>query len=170
MLNNLLDLDKLEQQAMRSAPIEFDLPSMVEDLLNEMQPLAKKGQGLVYWHEGGQSLVFLDQGMVNNILTNLVSNAIKYSPPGSTITLRTQMDQAGVTISVEDEGVGIPKEEQELLFERFFRGSNVVGSKGIGLGLPIVKEYLELMGGSITVTSETGRTLFVVTLPRRMKP
>jgi signal transduction histidine kinase len=168
MLNNLLDLDKLEQQAMRSTPSEFDLPAMIEDLLNEMQPLAKKGQDLVYWHEGGESLVFLDQGMVNNILTNLVSNAIKYSAAGSTITLRTQLHQGGVTISVEDEGVGIPKEEQELLFERFFRGSNVVTSKGIGLGLPIVKEYLQLMGGSISFTSDMGSTVFVVTLPRRM--
>jgi signal transduction histidine kinase len=106
--------------------------------------------------------------MVSNILTNLLSNAIKYSPLGSSITLHTRLDHQTVSITVEDDGVGIPKNEQKMLFDRFFRGSNVEPSQGTGLGLPIVKQYLDLLGGSIDFTSVPGHTVFTVTLPRRL--
>jgi signal transduction histidine kinase len=168
LLNNLLDLEKMERQDLLCTPTEFDLVQLGEDQLSEMRALAKEGQRLVHVHGAEDGTVCLDRSMVNNILTNLLSNAIKYSPPGATITLHTGLNNGQASLSVEDEGVGIPQEEQEMLFDRFFRGSNVDSSQGTGLGLPIVKQYLELMGGTISFTSVPGRTVFHVVLPRRM--
>lgn len=169
MLNDLLDLEKLEREGLRCKPIEFDLGQLAEDLVNALRPTAKLGQSLVLVHNAADLSVVLDYDLVNNILTNLVSNAIKYSPEDATITIYTGSGPDAATVAVEDRGIGIPKEEQEFLFERFFRGSNVNSSHGTGLGLPIVKEYLNILGGKIDFTSVPGHTVFTVTLPRRME-
>ena len=138
MLSNLLDLEKLEQEELHCKPVEFDLVQLCDDLMNEMRPLAKIEQCLVHVVDAEERAVTLDYSMVHNILTNLLSNAIKYSPAGATITLHTTLDLDTATLSVEDEGVGIPLEDQKLMFDRFFRGSNVEASQGTGIGLSIV--------------------------------
>ena len=101
------------------------------------------------------------------MITNLVTNAVKYSPEQAPIELSTRIGNGMLTITVEDRGMGIPKEDQQHLFERFFRGSNVMTVQGTGLGLHIVKRYLDLLGGTISFVSEPGRTVFTVQLPQR---
>jgi signal transduction histidine kinase len=97
---------------------------------------------------------------------NLVSNAIKYSPENSTIQLRTDVRKKELVVEIQDQGIGIPKEDQKHLFERFFRAHNVTNVQGTGLGLNIVKRYLDLIGGRIDFSStENVGTVFVVTLP-----
>ncbi|NDF96704.1 MAG: ATP-binding protein, partial [Proteobacteria bacterium] len=87
-------------------------------------------------------------------MINLISNAIKFSPEKATIWVLSENTGNKISISVKDEGLGIPEEDKKHLFERFFRGKNVVNIQGTGLGLHIVSRYIDLMGGSIEVQSE----------------
>jgi signal transduction histidine kinase len=108
--------------------------------------------------------------MLSNLLANLVTNAIKYSPEGKPVHLSTAVVDGRLRITVADQGMGIPAEDQQHLFDRFFRGSNASTIQGTGLGLNLVKRYLELMGGTISFNSEPGSTQFTVDLPQNMKP
>lgn len=168
LLNEVLDMEKLEQHALVRSIIEFDLIQLVRSVLSEMRPLLRDGQELVFFCNEKECTVQLDPRMVRNILTNLLSNAIKYSPAGGTITTRLGIDAHAVHIAVEDSGIGIPAEEQGLLFERYFRGSNATAIQGTGLGLPIVKQYLALLDGTISFNTIPGRTVFDIRLPRNV--
>jgi signal transduction histidine kinase len=100
------------------------------------------------------------------MLRNLLSNGIKYSPPGSQVLLELVFERDAVVFRVSDQGIGIPSADQTKLFNAFFRGSNVGTTAGVGLGLLIVKECVDLHGGEILVESEVGvGTKFTVTLP-----
>jgi signal transduction histidine kinase len=87
-------------------------------------------------------------------MINLISNAIKFSPEKATIQVLSENNGNKIIISVKDEGLGIPEDDMKHLFERFFRGKNVVNIQGTGLGLHIVSKYIDLMGGTIDVQSE----------------
>ena len=94
---------------------------------------------------------------------NLLSNAIKFSPENSLIEVTSSVSNQNIQLSVRDKGMGISPEDQEKLFERFFRASNAVNIQGTGLGLHIVKKYAEMMHGSITCKSEQGEgTEFII--------
>jgi signal transduction histidine kinase len=136
-----------------------------------MLSLSKKGQQILYQHRGKEAEVLLDQELVRNILINLLSNAIKYSPSDREIHVLTEVGASHIQLSVMDRGIGIPETDKRHLFERFFRANNATTIPGTGLGLNIVKRYLDLMGGTIEFESEenTGTT-FKVTLPREIKP
>jgi signal transduction histidine kinase len=106
----------------------------------------------------------LDCNLAKNILINLISNAIKYSPEGEPILVETSIQGDTVRISVTDQGMGIPDVEQKHLFDRFFRASNAANTtQGTGLGLYIVQRYAEMMGGSVGFKSkvEEGSTFWV---------
>jgi signal transduction histidine kinase len=108
-----------------------------------------------------------DKRGFERILVNLLSNAAKYSPEGSPIRVSATTDNGDATVAVHDEGIGIPVEEQPLVFERFYRGSSVPGKRGTGVGLSIVRRYVELLGGEVSVESQPGRgSRFQFTLPR----
>jgi PAS domain S-box-containing protein len=107
-----------------------------------------------------------DERVLRQILSNLLSNAIKYSPKGGTILFSLACKEKEAIFHIKDEGIGIPLEDQRLLFEPFHRGANVDSISGTGLGLTIVKNCVDLYGGSLTFTSEPGKgTTFTVTLP-----
>jgi len=100
------------------------------------------------------------------VFSNLLSNAIKYSPGGGLIEISAAKEQASVVLTVEDHGLGIPKQDFDRLFERYFRGSNVSGIIGTGVGLYLVKMVVELHGGRIVVESSEGSgSTFTVRLP-----
>ena len=165
ILNDFLSLDKLDAGRIESRPTSFSLADLAKDLTQDMQSLAKKGQRIVHEHRG-ETKVSLDQEILRNVLINLLSNALKYSPEDAAIRFTTEADGARVVIAVIDEGIGIPEAERKHLFERFFRARNASTVPGTGLGLNIVKRYLDLMGGAIECTSkENAGTTFVVTLP-----
>lgn len=170
MLNDFLSLDKLEQGAVGCSPEEIDVVHLSIELIEELRSLAKPGQEIEYDHLGHERMAFQDRTMLHNALSNLLSNAIKYSPENKRIDLRTTIADGQLTIRVSDEGIGIPLEDQQHLFERFFRASNAFTVQGTGLGLNIVRKYLDLMGGSITYQSTPGEgTVFLVTLAQRYK-
>jgi len=169
LLNDFLSLEKLEEGVVRNEPVRTDLMKLAEEAIQDMEEECKDGQQMALEVSGNVREVFLDQQLLRNILNNLLSNAIKYSPGGSLVRIRLEFAGDLVIFAVADQGIGIPPEEQEHLFERFFRAKNTTGISGTGLGLSIVKKYLDLMGGTISVESrpETGST-FTITLPAKV--
>jgi two-component system sensor kinase FixL len=165
ILNDFLSLSKLEEGKTKHQPMYFSLEDFAQEVAEEMEEaVSKLGQKIVYQHIGTEDQVFLDKKLLNNVLINLLSNAIKYSDNNKHIELTTEINPEEIKISVQDYGIGIPKNEQGQLFERFFRADNVGNIQGTGLGLNIVKRYLELMEGNITCHSELNEgTLFVIT-------
>ncbi|HEX3855459.1 MAG TPA: sensor histidine kinase, partial [Polyangiaceae bacterium] len=113
--------------------------------------------------------VTLDERLLSEVVGNLLSNALKYSAPGSHVQFDVVASEALCRFSIEDQGIGIPEAELPQLFESFFRASNVDQIKGSGLGLAVVKKALDVQGGTITVTSKLGiGTQFVVQVPRNL--
>ena len=110
--------------------------------------------------------VLLDKKCLKHILFNLLSNATKYSGDGATIHCNTELSDALLKITIRDEGIGIPMEDQKYLFTRFFRAHNVENIKGTGLGLHIVRRYIELLKGNIRFESTEGKgTTFFIEIP-----
>jgi signal transduction histidine kinase len=108
----------------------------------------------------------MDEKLLRHILFNLLSNAIKYSPVGTTIHFELNFQDNEVVFHIQDQGIGIPLDDQKHLFETFHRAANVGTISGTGLGLAIVKKSVDLHGGQIAVDSEVGvGTRFTVTLP-----
>jgi PAS domain S-box-containing protein len=162
ILNDFLSVGKIEEGRIQVRISDFHLPTLVGSVCAEMKTIARKGQTFEYQHTGGDS-VALDASLLKHILINLISNAIKFSPEQAPIFLKTTVTQASLELSVKDSGVGISPEDQAHLFERFFRGANVVNIQGTGLGLHIVKKYAELLDGRIDCRSELGKgTEFIV--------
>ena len=128
--------------------------------------MATEGQVITQQHIGNEIASF-DKKLMKNVLFNLISNAIKFSPEGGTIEVAAQVLNSSVRISVKDSGIGISKEDQVHLFERFFRGHNATHIQGTGLGLNIVAKYAELMNGSIDFESkENAGTTFTIIIPQ----
>jgi PAS domain S-box-containing protein len=166
ILNDFLSLDKLDQNKVASNPIKFDFIQFIEDMAEEFRDPNDRQNIFEIKHKDREIILFQDKDMIRNILINLVSNAIKYSAELSTITITTQVKDSNVVLEIQDRGMGIPKEDQKHLFETFFRANNVSYLQGTGLGLNIVKRYLDLMGGKIEFTSiENEGTTFKVILP-----
>lgn len=164
ILNDFLSLSKLEEGKIHPTLGNTNLENIVSEVLEELSSIKKDGQ-LIYSTVEGENLIINSDGkIIKNILINLLSNAIKYSD--GKITLKVNGRTNFTTIIVQDEGIGISKEDQVHLFERFFRAKNVINIQGTGLGLNIVKKYVEELNGEITFTSELGvGTLFKIDLP-----
>ncbi|MGB5820792.1 MAG: PAS domain S-box protein [Saonia sp.] len=170
ILNDFLSLSKLEEGKVEFQPEHFDLVQLSKSLIEEIETSKKDNQTITLQHDVPVIEVFLDPKLMRHILINLVSNAIKYSDENKDI--KVNISQKGETLSlmVADQGMGIPKAEQENLFGRFFRAKNAVNIQGTGLGLHIVKQYTELMGGTVRFKSEVGKgTTFYVELPLNRK-
>jgi PAS domain S-box-containing protein len=169
ILNDFLSLSKLEEGKVISQPMEFVLNDFCDDLLEDILPLLKPGQKVITSEGNRNTVIFLDHKILKNILLNLFSNAIKYSEQDKSIYFEFFMDDKMLHFSIRDEGIGIPAEEHEYLFTRFFRAHNVENIQGTGLGLNIVKRYLELMEGIIQFESTLGvGTRFQISLPRKL--
>ncbi|HEX8377344.1 MAG TPA: PAS domain-containing sensor histidine kinase [Pedobacter sp.] len=153
ILNDFLSLEKLEAGKTEVELQHFDLVKFSEDIIEEMQLIAKQNQHIVFQHTGATSKVYLDPALLRNAAVNLVSNAIKYSGENTFIEFNSEVNEAEVCITVKDNGIGIPEDEQKNLFEPFFRAHNTGNIPGTGLGLNIVKRYVELMGGQVICQS-----------------
>lgn len=165
ILNDFLSLSKLEEGKIDIQKEQFDVQKLINEVLEEMSSITKAGQNIIYHHYGEVHDFIQDPKIFKNILINLISNAIKYSPTGKTIHVQTTIENKQMCLEVKDEGIGIPEKEQKNLYERFFRASNAGNIQGTGLGLNIVKRYVNLLQGAITFESEEGRgTTFKVIL------
>ncbi len=167
ILNDFLNVGKIEEGKIQARFSLFDIEKNMTETIAEMQNVCKKGQQITYKH-AGETQVELDPGMFKHISLNLLSNAIKFSPENSVIELNTKVSDSEIEFRIKDSGIGISKEDQEHLFERFFRAANAINIQGTGLGLHIVSKYAELMNGHISCKSETDNgTEFTVTFQKQ---
>ncbi|MFN8345798.1 MAG: PAS domain-containing sensor histidine kinase [Spirosomataceae bacterium] len=162
ILNDFLSLGKLEEGQIRNVPVVFNLPEFCRELVEEMRSVCKENQQILYTHEG-EAEVCIDRHLLKNVLINLLSNATKYSEAGKKIFLRTRKNESGVKMEVQDQGIGIPEQDQANVFDRFFRAHNAGTVQGTGLGLNIVMKYVQLMQGEIRLESQVnqGTTVYV---------
>ncbi len=168
ILNDFLSLDKLETGALERQPVDFNIEEFINEVCDQMLPTLKKSQTIQYRHSGDQQ-VSLDKQILNNILFNLLSNASKYSGE-KPIELTSCMLNGQLSIIVKDYGMGISDEDQKHLFERFFRSKSTINISGTGLGLNIVKKYIDLLGGEIEVHSVLGEgSTFTVKIDQPQK-
>ena len=164
ILNDFLSLGKLEEGVVEIAQEEIDLHEFTQSVSEEMAQTFKPGQTLKV--NNGRGVLKSDPRILRNILFNLISNASKYSDAGRNIHLTLKTTDKDFIFSVQDEGIGIPIEDQRHLFERFFRASNSGNIQGTGLGLNIVRRYVELLGGEISFASTPGTgSTFTVSIP-----
>ena len=165
LATDLLDLSRLDAGGIIVGQDEIELGELAADCAREMQALAAPAR-LVRRASSpaSEALARGDEGRVLQVLRVLVDNAVRHTPPGSTVTLRTETTPWGASVIVSDDGPGIPPELLERVFERFFRGPGAA-ARGTGLGLAIARELAERMDGRLLVTSGAGGTRFALELP-----
>jgi PAS domain S-box-containing protein len=166
ILNDFLSLGKLEEGLIRNKPVPSNVSGLLDELVEDAQLNLKTGQQLQRSYPVNLNAL-LDPDLFRNVLINLLSNAIKYSDAEKgIIVLEAAIEPKGLRLWVRDNGMGIPQDDQKNLFSRFFRARNVTNIDGTGLGLHIVRQYLELMGGLISYHSMPNEgTTFEVFIP-----
>lgn len=168
LINDLLDLAKIESGTLELALAETEYLDFARNNVSLNAALAAR-KGITISCEGGTPLrLAFDQGKIDQVLNNFIGNAVKFSPPGSHVTVRVECDSGQIVTRVADEGPGIPAEELPLIFKEFHRGSvqPTAGEKSTGLGLAIVRKIVERHGGTVSVESEVGKgSVFSFSLP-----
>ena len=165
ILEDFLSLGKLDEGKVAVSVNEFSLNDLIQDVIDEMKGLAKDKQKIVYSMNYGE-LIATDKKLLRNVLINLISNAIKFSGEDSSVWVNSNVNNGTVNISVKDEGIGISDDDQIHLFSSFFRGKNVLNIQGTGLGLHIVKRYMDLLDGEVDLESQLGKgTTITIKIP-----
>ena len=168
LVSDVLVLSKAEAGKLEFNPVPLDLVAFCRELVEELQLTVRTEHNISFICLDSGIEACLDEKLLRQFLTNLISNAIKYSPSGGNIQFDLFCEQDAVTFRIRDQGIGIPLKDQAQLFEPFHRSSNVGTISGTGLGLAIVKRCVELHDGEIAVESEVGvGTTFTITLPLR---
>jgi len=166
VLTDFLSLERLDTGKVETIYTTFDVAELGRELTEEMQQTAKPQQQIIYEHFGEVTEICLDKALLKNCIINLISNAIKYSGNDTHIRFCTVVTPAAFLITVSDNGIGIPESDQSQLFEPFFRARNTNNIDGTGLGLHIVKRYVQLMDGQISCQStEHSGTTFTLRFP-----
>jgi len=168
MMEHILLLARIDSGNVALQPGRIDLPSWLEKILAELRQACPFEHPVEVEIKGQPALqeTSIDESLLHHIVTNLFSNACKYSPPGSTIHVSLRAASPRFSLAIHNQGDPIPAADQEQLFEGFFRGSNVGNLPGTGLGLAITQRCVELLGGTIFLDSRHGHgTTFTVNLP-----
>jgi signal transduction histidine kinase len=165
ILEDFLSLGKLEEGRVVMKPEKFDVKEFLDEVTEEVSGIVKKDQNIIVEFTGEGRLA-TDKKLLRNIIFNLLSNACKFSEEGSSIYLIALLKDDKLTISIKDEGIGISEEDQQHMFTSFFRGKNAINIQGTGLGLHIVRRYVDLIQGDIQLQSVLGKgTTFTIVLP-----
>ena len=173
LINDILDLSKIEAGRMDLDLADFDLPGAIDDALMLMRERASRRAITVgRFVDERLGRIHADGRKVKQVLLNLLSNAVKFTPEGGRIDVRAGLVDDGVEISVTDTGVGIAPEDQAAVFEQFRQvGSAAKNVEGTGLGLALCRKFVELHGGRIWLKSEVGHgSTFTFTIPLRPPP
>ncbi|NVB85015.1 MAG: HAMP domain-containing histidine kinase [Kofleriaceae bacterium] len=167
LVSQLLDATRIDSRKLEIAAVPTALPECISPIVDRLRMTVGK-HSLELAIEGAPPAVMADPSRLDQILTNLVDNAAKYSPDGTPIRIAIRPEQGGATLSVTDRGFGISKDELPHVFERFYQSSRARAKKsGLGLGLYITKGLVDAHGGKISVASQPNRgSTFAVWLPR----
>jgi signal transduction histidine kinase len=167
MINAMLDISEAEAGVAKLAMEEMDLADLARDACDLFQPVAEtKGIRIIQQAQSG-SFTQGDRMRIQRAVSNLLDNALKYTPPGGTVTVTTEAHETLVTLSVLDTGIGISENDLPRVFDRFFRGDRSRSLSGTGLGLTLARAIAHAHGGEIQVTSSPGKgSSFTMTLPR----
>ena len=170
ILNDFLSIEKLEKGEVNYNLSSFSVKKAIEKTIDNLGLLRKSGQIIVVESTADEAQIYHDEKIMELTLSNLVSNAIKYSPENATITITLAQNEQETLIQVIDNGFGIPEKDQKNIFQRYFRAENVLLNQGTGIGLNIVKSHLENLGGTITFVSEENKgSAFSIKLPNKAR-
>ena len=166
LVNDVLMFSKAEAGKLEFNPVRLEVVAFCHELVEELQLTAGEKYSINFRCLGIPQEVYLDEKLLRQILSNLLSNALKYSPEGGEIQFELVFGQDTLIFRIQDQGIGIPLPDQSQLFDAFYRSSNVGTISGTGLGLAIVERCVNIHKGEILVESEVGvGTTFTVTLP-----
>ena len=167
ILNDFLTLEKLRKGFVDFELTEFNLPEFITQTISEVDEIAKSNNQRIQYTHIGESNVSQSPKILKNILLNLLSNASKFSEQGKKIKITTEVTVTSISLIIQDHGIGISLSDQKKLFTEFYRASNAKNIQGTGLGLVIVKNYINMLSGKISLSSRPNKgTLITLTLPR----
>ncbi len=170
ILNDFLSIERLDSGKGQYKYSTFSLKKLINEVVYNANITLKDGQELIYPKEVEDVVLHQDEKILELILSNLLGNAIKYSPENTTIRFEVKFNAENISFEVEDQGRGIPEKDQKHIFERYFRAENALLDQGTGIGLNIAKAHLENLNGSIDFTSkENIGTKFTVEIPMNTK-
>lgn len=167
MLDDILVIAQIENASLEFMAEPIDVNAFLQQLVDDSR-LIYGARRSIHFASTGAGLALIDPRLLRQIITNLLSNALKYSSRDSAVQITLTQEQTAWRFQIQDQGIGIPAADMAHLFEPFQRGSNVAAIAGTGLGLAIVKQAVDLHNGTISVVSElNGGTTVTVTLPAR---
>lgn len=170
LVDDMLTLSRFEQQKADFHPTPLDLPQFFVSLIDEYRPNTSQHHQISLKQTGNLEGFRADHKLLKKIFDNLLSNAVKYSPDGGKIEINLIGQASQILVQIQDEGIGIPEDEQSSIFQSFRRGSNIDTIPGTGLGLSIVQASVELHGGEILLKSQLGKgTQVTVNLPKHLR-
>jgi PAS domain S-box-containing protein len=165
LLEDVLTLGKAETVGLEFRPVSLNLESYCQIFIEEVQQATKAEERIVFIVKEPCGNVLADEKLLRQIIVNLLSNAVKYSPADSKVYFDLSCNGEQATFRIRDEGIGIPQEDQDRLFQSFHRAKNVGAISGTGLGLVIIQRAVEAHGGTISFESQEGvGTTFIVTI------
>ena len=166
ILNDFLSIERLESGKVNYKYTSFDLSKLVNEVVYNANVTLKSGQEIEYPQNLENITLIQDEKILELVLSNLLGNAIKYSPENTLIKFDIKLQENKINFIVRDQGIGIPQKDQKHIFERYFRAENALLNQGTGIGLNIAKVHLENLGGSINFTSKENKgTIFTVEIP-----
>jgi signal transduction histidine kinase len=166
ILNDFLSVERLDSGKVNYKMETFSLSKIINEVVYDANMLLKTGQKIHYPDEIDDIVIEFDEKTLELVLSNLIHNAIKYSPENSVIDLMVTKETHIIMVKVKDQGIGIPKEEQKHIFDRYFRAENALLTQGTGIGLNIAKQHLENLGATLEFSSEENiGSTFVVHIP-----
>lgn len=171
LIGDILSINRAQSKQIEFNPGMINVEAFCHTIFDQIQFLDSSSHQFEFISQLSGKQAMLDGKLLEHALKNLLTNAVKYSLPDSPITLELEHDDTTICIKVIDRGIGIPEESLDQLFEPFFRAGNTTGIAGTGMGLAIVKEYIELHGGTIAVESKIDEgSTFTIIIPVRDTP